>query len=48
VSGNRLLSTFNGINPNGTWVLVAQQDSASPGGSIAAGWQLRIKAKVKK
>ena len=39
-----LASTFNGINPNGTWSLYAVDDGCNQGdtGSIAGGWSLDI------
>lgn len=39
-------SVFNGTNPNGTWSLYIQDDSASDGGQIAS-WCLRLGAPLK-
>jgi len=36
------LSTFNGLNPNGTWSLYVLDDAASDSGSIAGGWSLKF------
>jgi hypothetical protein len=47
ISGNRLLSTFDGMDPNGEWRLYVVSDTSSPGGSIGS-VELKIKAKVKK
>jgi subtilisin-like proprotein convertase family protein len=47
-SGNVALSTFDGVNPNGAWTLYVYDDNAGDNGSIADGWSLQIKAKVKK
>lgn len=46
VGGNRLLSAFNGTNPNGRWAVYVVSDSPSSGGSIG-GVDLIIKAKVR-
>jgi subtilisin-like proprotein convertase family protein len=46
-SGKVDLSTFNGINPNGTWTLYVYDDNAGDNGAFDGGWSLRIKAKVK-
>jgi hypothetical protein len=37
-------TTFNGGDPNGTWSLYVDDDSASSGlgGSIAGGWSLNV------
>ncbi|RYD46969.1 MAG: lamin tail domain-containing protein, partial [Verrucomicrobiaceae bacterium] len=40
-NSNVLLSSFNGISPNGTWNLFVMDDSVGDGGSIA-GWTLNI------
>jgi subtilisin-like proprotein convertase family protein len=37
-----LLSSFNGLNPNGTWQLFVADDTGPDGGSIAGGWSLEI------
>jgi subtilisin-like proprotein convertase family protein len=38
-----VLSVFNGVNPNGTWLLYVDDDFPSAdGGSIANGWELTI------
>jgi len=39
-----LLSSFNGTNPNGTWSLYVDDDTAVDGGTIANGWSLTITA----
>ncbi|MDQ3694897.1 MAG: proprotein convertase P-domain-containing protein [Chloroflexota bacterium] len=44
---NVRLSTFSGIDPNGTWRLLVVDDTDPDGGSIG-GWSLKIKARVKK
>jgi len=36
------LSVFNGSNPNGTWSLYVQDDSAGDSGLLAGGWALSI------
>ncbi|MCA1683964.1 MAG: hypothetical protein LC708_02400, partial [Actinobacteria bacterium] len=46
-TNNTLLSTFNGIDPNGTWSLYVVDDTpsdpgATPGGGFAGGWTLEI------
>lgn len=41
-SGSSALSTFSGINPNGTWSLYIVGDSAGNSGSLAGGWSLII------
>ena len=46
ISGNSLLSVFNGGNPNGTWQLFATDDGSPFGGSIAGGWSLQITAEA--
>ena len=38
----QMLSTFNGVNPNGTWSLYVVDDSGIDAGSIAQGWELSI------
>lgn len=47
-SGNVALSVFDGGNPNGMWSLFGWDDSGGQIGSLAGGWSLEIKAKVKK
>jgi subtilisin-like proprotein convertase family protein len=46
-SGNVALATFRGINPNGTWKLFVVDDGPGDTGSIADGWALKIKARVR-
>lgn len=41
------LSTFDGIDPNGTWRLYVRDDSNTETGSIA-GWSLRITARARR
>ncbi|MFL6277533.1 MAG: C25 family cysteine peptidase [Blastocatellia bacterium] len=41
-TGNALLSTFNGTDPNGTWKLYVVDDNTSNAGTIAGGWSLNI------
>lgn len=36
------LSAFNGVDPNGTWSLYVQDDTAPDGGTILGGWLLSI------
>jgi len=36
------LSAFNGVNPNGTWSLFVDDDTAGDFGSIAGGWSIDI------
>lgn len=47
-SGNRLLSVFDGKNPNGTWRLFAADDEDVGGGAISRGWSVTIKARVQR
>lgn len=47
-SGDVALSTFKGINPNGTWELYVVDDDAIASGAFSGGWDLKITAKVKK
>ncbi|MCC7022439.1 MAG: hypothetical protein IT338_06410 [Thermomicrobiales bacterium] len=47
ITGNRLLSTFNGSNPNGRWSLYVMSDGFDTGGAIGS-VELKIMAKVKK
>ena len=44
---NVALSTFTGINPNGTWRLYVFDDDQVFEGSIAGGWALTIRARVR-
>lgn len=44
---NVLLATFNGLNPNGTWSLLVQDDELQDTGSLE-GWTLVIKARIRK
>ena len=37
---NNALASLNGINPNGTWQLFVDDDTAKDGGAIAGGWEL--------
>lgn len=46
-SGATALSTFDGLNPNGEWLLFVSDDTGGFGGMIAEGWELRITAKAK-
>jgi hypothetical protein len=41
------LADFNGGNPNGPWQLYVVDDVAPDAGSIAGGWSLTIRAKVR-
>jgi subtilisin-like proprotein convertase family protein len=41
-SGNVALSTFDGLDPNGTWSLFVVDSFAAESGSIAGGWTLTI------
>ncbi len=41
-SGGVLLSTYNGLSPNGTWSLYVFDDAGGDIGSIAGGWCLTI------
>ncbi len=36
------LSAFNGINPNGNWMLYVADDASGDSGNIAGGWSLTI------
>ena len=40
--GANLVTSFKGINPNGTWSLYAFDTNGSKGGLISYGWQLSI------
>ncbi len=42
-TGATTLSTFNGVDPNGTWSLFVKDDAAPDGGAIAGGWCLTLK-----
>ncbi len=46
-SGNRLLSTFDGTNPNGQWRLFVSDDDARSWVGSLNGWQVQIKARVR-
>jgi hypothetical protein len=46
-SGNVALSTFDSINPNGTWTLFVTDDNPGGNGVIASGWALVITAQVR-
>ena len=37
---NNALASLNGINPNGTWRLFVDDDTAKDGGAITGGWEL--------
>ena len=37
-----VLAAFNGVNPNGNWMLYLRDDSSSDAGSLAQGWTLSI------
>lgn len=41
-SGLTALSTFNGLNPNGTWALYVADDFTTDDGSISGGWSIQI------
>jgi subtilisin-like proprotein convertase family protein len=41
-TGNTVLSTFNGTNPNGAWKLYVVDDNSGNAGTIAGGWSLTI------
>jgi hypothetical protein len=47
-SGSIALSVFNGADPSGQWRLFIRDDDPGDNGSIAGGFSLEIKAKVKK
>jgi subtilisin-like proprotein convertase family protein len=47
-SGEDALSTFDGVDPNGTWTLFVLDDAGDDTGAIAGGWKLEITAKSKK
>ncbi len=40
--GTNLVSSFKGINPNGSWSLYAFDTNGTRGGAIFGGWQLSI------
>ena len=46
--GAPALSAFDGTNPNGAWRLYVVDDTAGSAGLIADGWNLTIKAKVRR
>jgi hypothetical protein len=41
-SGLTALSTFNGLDPNGTWSLYVMDDFTTDDGSISGGWSIQI------
>lgn len=43
---SNLLSSFNGTNPNGTWSLYVDDDTAVDGGTIGGGWSLTITSAI--
>jgi hypothetical protein len=43
-SGNAALAVFGGMDPDGEWRLFIRDDSASDGGQLTGGWELRITA----
>ena len=46
-TSNVALSTFSGINPNGTWKLYLVDDNGDDDGAILGGWSLIIKARAR-
>jgi hypothetical protein len=46
-NGNALLNQFNSAQANGQWQLFVVDDGGGDTGSIAGGWSLEIKAKIK-
>jgi subtilisin-like proprotein convertase family protein len=46
-TSNVALSTFSGINPNGTWKLYVVDDNGEDDGAILGGWSLIIKARAR-
>jgi hypothetical protein len=46
-NANVALSAFNGLKPDGQWRLFVHDDFNGDTGSISAGWELEITAKVK-
>lgn len=46
-STNVALSTFTGINPNGTWKLYLVDDNGDDDGAILGGWSLIIRARAR-
>lgn len=40
------LASFNGIQPNGDWLLYVMDDNRGDGGSIAGGWSLNVESVV--
>lgn len=46
-TSNVALSTFTGMNPNGTWKLYLVDDNSDDDGSILGGWSLIIKARAR-
>jgi subtilisin-like proprotein convertase family protein len=47
-NNNRLLSTFDGTNPTGRWKLFVSDDDARSWVGFIDGWQLQIKARVRR
>lgn len=47
-SGNVVLSTFDSVNPNGTWTLFVTDNNNGGNGLLASGWSLVITAQVTK
>lgn len=47
-NNNRLLSTFDGTNPTGRWKLFVSDDNARSWVGSLDGWQLQIKARVRR
>lgn len=43
---SNVLSSFNGTNPNGTWSLYVDDDTAVDGGLIQGGWSITITAAI--
>ena len=42
----KMLSAFNGINPNGNWQLYLVDDTGANAGSIAGGWSISVQSSV--
>jgi hypothetical protein len=45
-NGNRLLSTFDGKNPNGNWRFFVADEAPEDTGQFAGGWSVVIRARV--